>query len=97
MNLYKAKEIIDYIANKDNTVDSVVKNGEDYLITIQLWNGKYFKLKTQNCKNLSFNDELVSEIFDIAVTDKKYRFMTLDNEEAFLEFEADDITIDEMG
>ena len=97
MNMYKINEVIDFIANNDNTVDSVDKTGNEYLITIRLWNNKLCKLKTQNCKSLSFKDEFVSEIFDIVVNDGKYRFLTQDNEEAFLEFETDDIIIDEMG
>lgn len=84
---------LDYISNCDNEISAIIKNNDEYLIKINLWDGRICHLKVINCRRLIYNAELINEIFDIENSDGVYRFMTLDKEEVILEIEADDIVI----
>ena len=82
-------DILKRIANNDNEICGICNENDEYIIQIQLWNGKVCKLRTVGCKRIFHNTELINEFGDILVDSGLYRFMTVDGEDVILEISAD--------
>lgn len=89
-------ELIEYLSYNDNEIGKIYRDGFEYIIEINLWNGDICRLKTVNCKRIVHNLELVDEFGDIKFFNGTYQFMTFDDEEVILEINADNIIIQRM-
>lgn len=83
--------VLQQLSNNDNEIKDVYKDGTEYIIKIEVWNGNICYLKTLRCKSILYKDDLVGNLGDIIFDNGSYKFMTLDNEEVILEIIADEI------
>ena len=79
------------LANSDNEIGNVYREGNEYIVEVNLWNGNVIKLRTTGCNRITHNINLVDEFGDILIKDGIYRFMTVDSEDIILEIAACDL------
>lgn len=79
------------LANSDNEIGNVYREGNEYIVEVNLWNGNVIKLRTTDCNRITHKINLVDEFGDILIKDGIYRFMTVDSEDIILEIAACDL------
>ena len=79
------------LANCDNEIGNIYRDGDEYIVETNLWNGRVIKLKTIGCNRITHKVSLTDEFGDIPIKDGVYRFMTVDNEDVVLEIAANDL------
>ena len=79
------------LANCDNEIGNIYRDGDEYIVETNLWNGRVIKLKTIGSNRITHKVSLTDEFGDILIKDGVYRFMTVDNEDVVLEIAANDL------
>lgn len=72
------------LANCDNKIGNIYRDGNEYIVEINLWNGSVIKLKTIGCNRITHKINLVDEFGDILIKNGTYKFITVDNEDVVL-------------
>ncbi|MDE5781270.1 MAG: hypothetical protein K2I03_07295 [Lachnospiraceae bacterium] len=87
------KFFIKDLANNDNEVVEVRRNHDEYEIVVNCWDGSTFYIQTLNCTEIMYNPQLVSEIGDIDINDREYKFKSVCSDEVFLRVCADSFVL----
>lgn len=90
---YMIKFLIKDLANNDNEVVEVRRNRNEYKIVVNYWDGSTFYIQTLNCTEIMYNPQLVSEIGDIDINDREYKFKSVCSYEVFLRVCADSFVL----
>ncbi|MBP1547967.1 MAG: hypothetical protein J6A37_15395 [Oscillospiraceae bacterium] len=83
-------EIFDASAN-DNELGNIYRDGWEYIIEINWWDGRVYRFRTVECKYICHHTEIVDEIGEITLENDLYKFLTVDGEDTILEIKADQI------
>lgn len=79
------------IADNENELGNIYRDGREYIIEIECWNNKKVVFRTKGAVYILHRVELIDEIGSVIIDGNLYKFMTPDDEETILEIYAEQI------